>query len=137
MRAALDTNVLVYAEGEGDEARCRAARDLVARLPADEVVVPVQVLGELTRVLVGKAGRPRDAVRTAVNGWADAYQVADSTAHAFTSALDLMADHQMNTWDALILAVAAEHQCRTLYSEDFHAGFTWQGVTVVNPFAQT
>ncbi|MCL2454729.1 MAG: PIN domain-containing protein [Micrococcales bacterium] len=134
MRVALDTNVLVYAEGEGDETRCRQARALVASLPADEVLVPVQVLGELSRVLIGKAGRLRDDVRTAVTGWADAYQVADSTAQAFASALDLMADHQMSTWDALILAVAAEHRCRTLYSEDFHAGLTWHGVTVVNPF---
>ncbi|MCL2850321.1 MAG: PIN domain-containing protein [Micrococcales bacterium] len=135
MRVALDTNVLVYAEGEGDEARCRTARGLVARLPADEVVLPVQVLGELSKVLVGKARRPREEVRTAVNGWADAYQVADSTGPALVSALDLMADQQMNTWDALILAVVAEQQCNTLYSEDFHAGLTWHGVTVVNPFA--
>jgi len=37
-------------------------------------------------------------------------------------------------WDALILAVAAENHCRLLLSEDFNAGFTWRGVTMVNPF---
>jgi predicted nucleic acid-binding protein len=41
----------------------------------------------------------------------------------------------MPIWDALILAVAAENRCRLLLSEDFQAGFTWRGVTVVNPFA--
>jgi predicted nucleic acid-binding protein len=34
----------------------------------------------------------------------------------------------------LILAVAASHGCRLLISEDFQEGFTWRGVTVVNPF---
>lgn len=43
-------------------------------------------------------------------------------------------DHQLPVWDALILAVAAENHCRMLLSEDFQAGFTWRGVTVVNPF---
>jgi predicted nucleic acid-binding protein len=37
-------------------------------------------------------------------------------------------------WDALIMSVAAENKCRLLISEDFQNGFTWRGVTVVNPF---
>ena len=61
-RVALDTNVLVYAEGVGDARRCKAARQLISRLPPQLVVLPAQVLGELHRVLVGKAGRtPVDA----------------------------------------------------------------------------
>lgn len=40
------------------------------------------------------------------------------------------------SWDALILAVAAENHCRLLLSEDFQNGFTWRGVTVVNPFVE-
>jgi predicted nucleic acid-binding protein len=31
--------------------------------------------------------------------------------------------------------VAAENRCRLLLSDDFSSGFTWRGVTVVNPFA--
>jgi len=79
MRVALDTNVLAYAEGLGDQSRC---------------------------------GRP-----------------------AFQAALDLNVDHKLQIWDALILAVAAEQHCRILLTEDMHAGFTWRGVTLVNPFA--
>jgi len=47
----------------------------------------------------------------------------------------LHADHQMQIWDGLVLAVAAEHRCRILLSEDLQHGFTWRGVSVVNPFA--
>lgn len=36
-----------------------------------------------------------------------------------------------------MLAVAAESGCRILLSEDLHDGFTWRGITAVNPFAAT
>jgi predicted nucleic acid-binding protein len=36
-----------------------------------------------------------------------------------------------------MLAAAADAGCRLLLSEDLQEGFTWRGVTVVNPFADT
>ncbi len=134
MRAALDTNILAYAEGAGDEARCRAALELIQALAPDRCLLPAQTLGELYRVLSGKLKRPADACREAVLAWADSFPVADSTWSAFQSALDLCADHGLQIWDALILAVAAENHCRILLSEDLQHSFTWRGVTVVNPF---
>ncbi len=134
MRVALDTNILTYAEGLGGPARCNAARALVAQLPPDSVILAVQALGELARVLAGKAKQSPDMVRAAVLGWADCFEVQDSTWPAFASALDLTVDHQLPMWDALILAVTAESRCHLLLSEDFQHGFTWRGVTVVNPF---
>jgi predicted nucleic acid-binding protein len=59
--------------------------------------------------------------------------VRDTTTRACLSAIDLAADHKLSIWDA-ILAVAAEAGCRLLLSEDLQQGFTWAGVTVVNPF---
>jgi len=134
MRVALDTNILVYAEGLGDEARCSAALLLVEQLPGGAVLLPAQALGELSRVLTGKAKRTAAQAREAVLGWADSFEVADSSWPAFQAALDLMVDHKLPMWDALILAVVAENHCRLLLSEDFQNGFTWRGVTVVDPF---
>lgn len=134
MRVALDTNILAYAEGLGDEARCAAALRLIEQLPMNEVVLPAQTLGELARVLTGKAKRSAADTRSAVLSWSDSFEVADSTWQAFQAALDLTVDHHLPIWDALILAVAAENQCRLLLSEDFQDGFTWRGLTVVNPF---
>lgn len=108
---------------------------MLEQLACADVVLPAQALGELARVLAGKLQRPAEQVRTAVLGWADSYQVADSTWQAFAAAIDLVVDHRLSMWDALILAVAAENGCRLLLSEDFHDGFTWRGVTVSNPFA--
>ncbi len=136
MRVALDTNVLAYAEGAGEATRCETARELIDALPEGAAVVPAQVLGELFNVLTRKLLRSREGARTAVLEWADSFEVADSSWPAFQAALDLCTNHELQVWDALILSVAAEHQCRILLSEDLQHGFTWRGVTVVNPFAE-
>ena len=52
MRVALDTNILAYAEGVGDEARCQRARTLITELIHRDVVLPAQTLGELSRAPV-------------------------------------------------------------------------------------
>ena len=135
MRVALDTNILAYAEGLGDEVRCSAALQLIEQLRPASVLLPAQTLGELMRVLTGKAKRTPTAAREAVLGWADSFEVVDSNWSSFQAALDLVVDHKLQMWDALILAVAAENHCRLLVSEDVQSGFTWRGVTVVDPFA--
>jgi predicted nucleic acid-binding protein len=134
MRIAIDTNILAYAEGVGDAARRDATMDLLTRLPPEFVLLPVQVLGELFRVLTGKAKCSPDMARARILQWADSFEVADSTWSAFQSAFDLTADHGLQIWDALILAVTAENRCRILLTEDMQHGFTWRGVTVVNPY---
>ena len=134
MRVVIDTNILAYAEGIGDAARRDASLELLARLPAGNVVLPAQTLGELFRVLTGKAKCPPDASRVRIQQWADSFEIADSTWSAFQAAFDLTVDHNLQIWDALILAITAENRCRILLSEDMQDGFTWRGVTVVNPY---
>jgi predicted nucleic acid-binding protein len=130
MRAALDTNLLVYAEGFGDETRVGAIRLLLDQLREADLLVPLQCLGELYRVLTGKAGRPARQAQEAVLAWMDAYPVVESNAAAWRGA------HQLGCWDALVLNVAAEGGARLLLTEDLHAGFSWRGVKVVNPLAE-
>jgi len=110
----LTTNILAYAEGVGDAERCAGAIKLVEDLPAEAVLLPA---------------------RDAIMSWADSFEVADSSWSSFQSTIDLAIDHGLQIWDALIMAVAAENHCRLLLSEDLQNGFTWRGLTVVNPFA--
>lgn len=137
MKVALDTNFLAYAEGVNGADRRSAALDLVRSLPVGTAIIPVQVLGELFNVLVRKAGRTRDDAREALLGWRDAFPVADTTAEVMQTAVDLATDHKFGIWDAVILSVSSQAGCRLLLSEDMQEGFTWGGVTVVNPFAAT
>ena len=136
MTFALDTNVLVYAEGVNGEARRRASLELIEQLRPEQALLPVQALGELYTVLVRKAGRSRHQARAAVIEWGDAFPLIDSSSDVLLAAMDLSVDHQLFLWDAVMMAAAADARCRVLLSEDLQEGFTWGGVTVVKPFAK-
>ena len=97
--------------------------------------MPAQVLGELFNVLVRKGGRSRAEARDALLSWRDAFPVVETSPDVVLAAADLATDHRLTIWDAVILTAASRSGCRLLLSEDLQDGFTWAGVTVVNPFA--
>jgi predicted nucleic acid-binding protein len=134
IRVALDTNILVYAEGLNGASKKKFADGVIQKLPHDSVVLPVQVLGELFNVLVRKAGKTTKVAGSVVLGWHASFPVIETSALVIWNAIDLVVSHKIRIWDAIILASAASAGCRFLLSEDLHDGFTWGGVTVVNPF---
>ena len=135
MKVALDTNILAYAEGVDSAEKRDTVLELLSNIPREAAIVPIQVLGELYNVLVRKAGRSRKVARDTLLSWRDAYPVAGTTPNVMLMAADLAADHHFGIWDAVILSTASQTGCRLLLSEDLQDGFTWGGVTVVNPFA--
>jgi predicted nucleic acid-binding protein len=137
LRIALDTNILAYAEGVNGSGMKSTALELVGSLPQGSVVLPVQTLGELFQVLVRKAGRSTAEARLAILSWRDAFALLETSAGAMLAATDVVVNHQVGFWDAVILCVAAEADCHLLLSEGMQDGFIWQGVTIVNPFARS
>jgi predicted nucleic acid-binding protein len=137
MRVALDTNVLAYAEGINDDGRRDRAIALTDRLAQLTVFIPVQVLGELFRVLVRKGGRSVKEARERVIGWGDSFALIETSQPILQSAIDLAEAHRLSIWDAIVVAAAARAECRLLLSEDMQDGFTWNGVTIANPFSET
>jgi predicted nucleic acid-binding protein len=135
VRVALDTNVLAYAEGVNDSEKRDIVLELVRNLPQESTIIPVQVLGELFNVLTRKAGRTRAEAREALLGWRDTFPIVETAPEVMLAAADLATDHRLGIWDAVILSVASQAGCRLLLSEDLQDGFTWGGVTVVDPFA--
>ena len=69
--------------------------------------------------------------------WRDAFPLIETSETVIVAAVELAASHRLGMWDAVILASAAEGGCRLLLTEDLQEGFTWNGVTVTNPFART
>jgi predicted nucleic acid-binding protein len=137
MRVALDTNVLAYAEGINDDGRRDQAIALTDRLAQLTVFIPVQVLGELFRVLVRKGGRSVKQARDRVIGWGDSFALIETSQPILQAAIDLAEAHRLSIWDAIVVAAAAKAECRLLLSEDMQDGFTWNGVTIANPFSKT
>ena len=51
MKIAVDTSILAYAEGVDGADRRRRAIDAIKSIPAHNIVLPAQVLGELFAVM--------------------------------------------------------------------------------------
>jgi len=136
MRIAFDTNVVGYAEGLDDAVRCRQARDLLVELQSHALVMPVQVAAELHRLVMRRSRVDAGQARIVVERWANALPFRPpTTVQTWEAALDLAAEHRLQIFDAIVLAVSAEAGCSLLLSEDMQDGFVWRGLTVVNPFA--
>ena len=58
---------------------------------------------------------------------------AGSDARTIAAAADLVVDHRLQFWDALIVTAAAEAGCSLLLSEDMQHGFVVRGITIVDP----
>lgn len=137
---AIDTNVFVYAAGlrrvEADETKIAIAGPLIADLAiAGNLSVAAQVFAELHCVLIRRMRLSSVDADTIVTEYIKAAAVVATTDALLTNAFDLVTRHNLQTYDAIILAAAAASRCDILYSEDMQAGFVWRGVEVVNPFA--
>jgi len=140
-RIALDTNVLVYAEGverhPDDRRKALLSQAIIRGLTRGEGwSAAVQALAELHAVLVRHARRTPHAATLRVRHLALSCEVVSTPEEAFDDALTLAADHHIQVYDAIIVVAAAEAGAELLLTEDLHDGFTWRGVTVTNPFRQ-
>jgi len=133
MRVALDTNILVYAHGIGDDIRISAAVSLLPKF-AYHLVVPTQVLAELFNVLsrIGRFGK--DILIRSFSELEAASAITGVGRDTMARAMHLSLDHAFQIWDALIVETAVEAGCKILLSEDMQHGFYWNGLTIINPF---
>jgi predicted nucleic acid-binding protein len=127
--AFFDTNILVYAQLDGEKAeRSRA-------LLADGGKLSVQVLNEFVSVARRKQNKDWREIAEAI---ADVLVLVDPplalsldlhiAARAFAEA------NRLSFYDALIVVSAIEASCSTLYSEDMQHGRAIGKLTIRNPF---
>lgn len=138
MKLALDTSVLGYAAGIGDDAARRArAIEVLRQVAHNDLILPTQVAGEFYNILTRKGGHPPKVAREIVRKWVEDIGLTAPTSATIEAALEAAAFFNLQIWDALILTIAAEAGCGLLLSEDMQDGFVYRGVTVANPFAET
>ncbi len=139
MAAAFDTNVLAYAAGlrqvEADEAKIISAGLLIEPLLVEGgLVLAAQVQAELHNLLRKKKGLSALDAATMVSRYSAGAITIPTDPSVLAEAFVLAENHNLQTYDAIILAAAAQAGCEVLYSEDMQHGFEWNGVLVVNPF---
>lgn len=139
-RVALDSNILAYLAGVSrsseDEAKIVQVREVLARLNENaSLIAPTQTLGELFVVLRRSGASAQDA-RTILLEFSQAFGTTASEIQTVLAAADLVVDHKLQYWDALIVTAAAEAGCTLLLSEDMQDGFVSRGLTIVNPLRE-
>lgn len=137
MRIALDTNIVAYAEGVNGAARRADTLTILDRLPLHARVVPVQVLGELYRVLTRKAKMPGSEAQIIVLKWRNSLPVVETTDAIMMKAMEIATAHRLSIWDAVVVSASVEAGCQILLSEDMQSGFVWGGLTIINPLASS
>ncbi|HET9661058.1 MAG TPA: PIN domain-containing protein [Thermomicrobiales bacterium] len=136
MRVALDTNLLIYAVGVNDLRKQELILELLAGIPPYDIVLSVQVLAEFYRVSTGKAGFSREEAAILTRSWRQRHTIVGTFDHVLDRSIDLALRHHFTIWDSIVVASSVEAKCKLLLSEDMHHGFTWSGVTIVDPFTE-
>jgi len=137
MKAAVDTNILIYAFGLNDEQRYRRSFALMDALSLSGGVVAAQALAEFHRVATRKYGRPSVEATEQIEIWSDVFVVAPTAGDTLAEAGRLANRHALQIFDAIIIAASAQAGCRILLSEDMQHEAVFNGVTIINPFVAT
>ncbi len=132
---SLDTNILVYAVSPSEGHREKLARDLLQSATQAGWPIAAQVYGEFFAVMTRRQLMTRKAAQSAVQAFCAVMPPLGSSVLAHTAALKLVADKQVPYWDALIIAVCAEHGVKQLFTEDLPSAPRLLGVKCVSPFA--
>jgi predicted nucleic acid-binding protein len=132
----VDTNVLLYTIDEDPASatkRVRAQQLLLTERWGWSVQVAAEFFVNATSVKRPFRLSSSDAAAL-VETWF-AFPTAEITPQLFRTAVDLQLRFQLSYWDAAILTAAIQLGCHTVFSEDLNDKQNYDGVAVVNPFA--
>ncbi len=134
----LDTNVFVYEFDTREPEKSALAADLVRKAIATRSgVVSYQVVQEFFSVAFTRFLKPlpvHEAEHYLRTTFAPLLAV-HSSPRLFLEAIRIRSVHRLSWYDSLIVAAALEAGCEILYSEDFQAGRSLDGIKIKNPFA--
>jgi len=134
---SIDTNILVYAtETVGPSSKQTIAKELLRDIYASpQGCLAGQVIGEFMNVAIRKQAMTHAYALDVVNLMSVGVRILGAPPEAYAQAWKLVSGHHYQVWNALIIAICAEHGVKTLYSEDAGSLKRPLGVQVINPFA--
>ncbi len=133
----VDTNVLIYAVSS---APSETAKQLSALklLDSGGLALSVQVLQEFYHQAT-RPTRPGAITREQALRFIESishFPVQDVTLGVFRQAVAMSQRYRLSYWDGAILAAARELGCDAIYTEDLSSEQDYDGLRVVNPFAE-
>ncbi len=133
----LDTNVLIYAVSAASEDTAKRRRALQI-LTARNLALSVQVLQEFY-VQSTRASRPGALTHDEAVDFAESLQrfrIQPITIALMRGAFTIRQRFGLSYWDSAILTAARMCDCNVIYSEDLSQEQDYDGLRVINPFAQ-
>lgn len=133
----VDSNLLVYASIRADDRRHERAVDVLHLLMQRQLLfMPLQVVAETFHVLVRKSRVDPAVAARAIDAYASFATVESYVHDDVRIAMEMVAQHRLSFWDALIWAVCQRSGVRTLLTEDMQDGRILGHVTFMNPFGE-
>ena len=127
---ALDTNVLIYLEGN-DVSKRETAEILLSNDP----VIPIQVILEFINVIRRLRRITKNQLITETSALFRHCLITPIKLSTFDLAKKLIDKYDFQIFDSIIIASALEANCNTLYSEDMqHNMVVFQQLKIINPF---
>jgi len=133
----VDTNLWVYLYADdSDKEKTKTISSLVDKY-FENITISTQVLGEFFHVLSKKGLKEKEEAKQMALDIASSFDIIEVLQSTVIKAMDISILNGFAYWDSLILAVALENNCSTLYTEDMQDGQTIEGkLTIRNPFKQ-
>lgn len=136
-RTFIDSNVFLYAAEDEDPAKsARAGAWLRYLFDAGNGVANLQVMNEVSNVLIKRGNMPPEKVFSIIDGFL-AFGNAPINLETVAAARLLHFETRYSWWDCVLLASAMELGCRLFLSEDMRDGHQIRGLTIKNPFLHT
>jgi len=130
-----DTNILVHTLQTPGNANLGQARDLVNRAAGSgSAGLLLQSLTEFSYVAIRKLRMDVRLVERRVAAFQRVAPLHAPVVEDWTEALELVRDHRIAFWDALMCATAGRAGLQYLLSEDMQDGRRFGDLTIVNPF---
>ena len=132
--AFFDTNIFLYADdSSAPQKKSKAVALITEYQKSGKALVSLQVLQEYFAAATRKLGVAPELAQRKVE-LMSRMRVVRFQASDVISAIEFHRLHRISFWDAMIVHAARAGGAETLFTEDLHAGVTWSGLTVVNPF---
>ncbi|MEA2694327.1 MAG: hypothetical protein QOJ16_3714 [Acidobacteriota bacterium] len=136
-RSFFDTNVLVYIFDQDSPAQQARAREIFEEHARTGLLtLSPQVLQEFYVTVTRKLARPLspEAALAAVTHL-NTFPLVPVDGGTILRAVQLHQSATLSFWDAMIVQVAMEGNCKKVFSEDMQNGRRFGEMVIVNPFA--
>ena len=133
----VDTNVLIYAVSP-DPGESEKRRIALSLLQEPDLAISTQVLQEFYHQST-RSSRPGSITQEQALGFIESitrFPVLPVTVDLFREAVAISQRFGLSYWDGAILAAARSVGCDAVYSEDLNPEQDYDGLRVINPFAE-